>query len=863
MVKRTLLMVLVVSCYCFAGINLSGKITDLITQQPVSGAIVSIAGTILSTTTDSNGNFTISNFPRFSTGFQFKASKSGYVDTYTQIGNSSESDETDISIPLISNTLYNQLHTPPLGVSHTSGKGDILGLVSADNRAGVVITARYMDNNALAGTIRYVNENNQPDPSLNSTSSNGAFIIYNVDPYKSIKIIGTRLGTDFSSAVVICYPDTVTLGGIEESVIIPFSATVGWEENPVPGATVSIHGTTQSTTTDQNGNFTLNFNPVSYGVIKISKTGYVDCYFSGRADEVDNDDKNNGNGDDEEDDEEFFIIPQDVYNQVLQSLGRSHIQGKGDIIGMVSSANEHELEGVRISLYDRNGTKLNPDIFYFDEEGPVQGRNETTPEGQFLIINLDPGYYFLVGEKSGMEFSRNMVIVFANGIMNAPEIIGWPPVPVLVIDKAEDVPSRNISNNAQNVKMLAFQFYLGKPETGETVIFDSMIVTSKGTGNIASALSSAKLYVDSNWDNIYETLVSTGTIAGNKITFGNINKEIDFGLNQKYAIFFDFNGTASIGQTFGLDILSYYDVYAHAKNTGISIICEEENLPVEGNLMTIAQIYPPNKPTNLYPSNNATGIDPWSYNLQSSPFSPGQGSDVHRASQWRMWKDGESYETFTWYDVENQENLTSVNTPVFLQGNTKYWWQVKHQNDNLAWSDWSDATCFTTSEGGITPPAKPINQSPSDGQIDVSLPVILTGSQFIGGSSPYHVASQWQVFIAGNGQTPVFDTKRDTNNLTSITVSGLSYNTQYAWRVRYQDIYGAWSDWSEFTFFTTKEGIKGDLNGDTEIDISDVILCLRQAIGLDPVNDLADMNDDGEVDISDVILILRKAIGLD
>jgi hypothetical protein len=49
----------------------------------------------------------------------------------------------------------------------------------------------------------------------------------------------------------------------------------------------------------------------------------------------------------------------------------------------------------------------------------------------------------------------------------------------------------------------------------------------------------------------------------------------------------------------------------------------------------------------------------------------------------------------------------------------------------------------------------------------------------------------------------------------------------------------------------------------TTVDISDVILCLRQTIGLDPVDkNLADMNGDGEVDITDVILILRKAIGL-
>jgi hypothetical protein len=55
----------------------------------------------------------------------------------------------------------------------------------------------------------------------------------------------------------------------------------------------------------------------------------------------------------------------------------------------------------------------------------------------------------------------------------------------------------------------------------------------------------------------------------------------------------------------------------------------------------------------------------------------------------------------------------------------------------------------------------------------------------------------------------------------------------------------------------------GDINTDGEVDISDVILCLRMAIDLNPDNLLtADMNGDGVIDISDVILVLRKAIGL-
>jgi hypothetical protein len=72
-------------------------------------------------------------------------------------------------------------------------------------------------------------------------------------------------------------------------------------------------------------------------------------------------------------------------------------------------------------------------------------------------------------------------------------------------------------------------------------------------------------------------------------------------------------------------------------------------------------------------------------------------------------------------------------------------------------------------------------------------------------------------------------------------------------------------------------GLKGDVNSDGNVDISDVILTLRLAIGLDVLIsnisyfppyplfliNLADVNYDGNVDISDVILILRIAIGLD
>jgi len=67
-------------------------------------------------------------------------------------------------------------------------------------------------------------------------------------------------------------------------------------------------------------------------------------------------------------------------------------------------------------------------------------------------------------------------------------------------------------------------------------------------------------------------------------------------------------------------------------------------------------------------------------------------------------------------------------------------------------------------------------------------------------------------------------------------------------------------DISIIAVFTKK---KGDINLDGNIDISDVILCLRMAIGLEPADiQKADINNDGEVDIADVILCLKTAIEL-
>jgi hypothetical protein len=105
--------------------------------------------------------------------------------------------------------------------------------------------------------------------------------------------------------------------------------------------------------------------------------------------------------------------------------------------------------------------------------------------------------------------------------------------------------------------------------------------------------------------------------------------------------------------------------------------------------------------------------------------------------------------------------------------------------------------------------------------------------------------------------------EKDEEGMVILDVSDLvrgKDNVKFRWHYydAYFDYYWAMDNFEIFV------SLKGDINNDCIIDISDVILCLRMAVGLDPVNvNLADMNNDGVVDISDVILILRKAIGLD
>jgi hypothetical protein len=214
---------------------------------------------------------------------------------------------------------------------------------------------------------------------------------------------------------------------------------------------------------------------------------------------------------------------------------------------------------------------------------------------------------------------------------------------------------------------------------------------------------------------------------------------------------------------------------------------------------------PPSRPGNTSPANAAPGIS-LTPTLQSSAFSDPNAGDTHTASQWQVTTTAEDYSSPVFDSDVDSSDLTSIAIPPeVLEYATDYYWHVKHQDSDGAWSEWSVETSFTTAPN--QPPNTPTNAAPSEGAVDMSvIPVLMSSTFSDSDAQDSHAASQWQVTATpGDYSSLVFDSGVDSSNLTSITIpSGvLEYATYYYWHARHQDDYGTWSEWSSETSFTT------------------------------------------------------------
>jgi len=223
----------------------------------------------------------------------------------------------------------------------------------------------------------------------------------------------------------------------------------------------------------------------------------------------------------------------------------------------------------------------------------------------------------------------------------------------------------------------------------------------------------------------------------------------------------------------------------------------------------------PNPISNISPASGSENIS-LTPSLQSSAF---PGTDNHSASQWQITTLSGNYASpYLVFDSGfSLADLVTIEIPVWtLSPNTKYSWHVRYQDSQGACSDWSAETSFTTI--AYAAPDRPTNMSPAGSAANIDLTPTLYSSVFSAANVPYpgnpvsHAASRWQIAAgAGKDSTtgdfvgPLFDSGIDTSNKTEIAVTSglLTYGTTYYWHVKYQDVYGKWSDWSSETSFTT------------------------------------------------------------
>lgn len=103
----------------------------------------------------------------------------------------------------------------------------------------------------------------------------------------------------------------------------------------------------------------------------------------------------------------------------------------------------------------------------------------------------------------------------------------------------------------------------------------------------------------------------------------------------------------------------------------------------------------PNAPSITAPTAGATGVLE-TPTLESSLFST-PAPDTQVAAQWRISATSGDYAAPVW-DSGTVGSLTSITVPsgVLSDGETVYYVQVRHQGNELGWSDWSEESSFTT-----------------------------------------------------------------------------------------------------------------------------------------------------------------------
>ena len=192
--------------------------------------------------------------------------------------------------------------------------------------------------------------------------------------------------------------------------------------------------------------------------------------------------------------------------------------------------------------------------------------------------------------------------------------------------------------------------------------------------------------------------VWTGTSVGTTYYVKILRDESVGSYGRLYCYIYSDSGRTNLLETLQLDLREKEDFrYIYALNTDNNGQLYRASGFVKD--LDLQEQAPPDLPTNISPSNGETNVS-LTPTLTSSAFSDPDVGDTHAASQWQITTTSGDYSSPVFDSGTDNNNLTSIIVPSGnLDYNTTYYWHVRHQDNQGAWSDYSIETSFTTKIG--------------------------------------------------------------------------------------------------------------------------------------------------------------------
>ena len=180
-------------------------------------------------------------------------------------------------------------------------------------------------------------------------------------------------------------------------------------------------------------------------------------------------------------------------------------------------------------------------------------------------------------------------------------------------------------------------------------------------------------------------------------------------------------------------------------------------------------------------------------NIPFSEFAD-QDGDSHRYTEIRV-TTGADCEVLVWED-QFPGAVTSATAPSgFLTYGSTYCVEVRYKDGSMLWSQWSSPSQIKISSG----PKKPANISPApegEGELGSFLEASALEDDFAS-----HMASEWQLCRGEDFLCIVYEGETK-ENLTRLAMPDILLQDRiYSWRLRYQNVHGVWSAWSDPTAF--------------------------------------------------------------